>query len=409
MARTLAQPDLVSLAAGFVDYESLPVEPVRRAMEAIFGDSARAHAALQYGTTIGHGPLRAAVLERMLCADGRTAAELGLSPDRVVMTAGSNQLLFMVSDALLDPGDIVLCGAPTYFVYLGTIENLGARAFGVACDEHGLVPEALDDALARLAAAGELGRVKAIYVTTYYDNPSGVSVPAARRAAIIELAQRWSRSGRIYVIEDAAYRELRYAADDIPSLRSFDAAGDTVVHAGTFSKSFSPGVRVGWGILPPALLGPVLAAKGHIDFGSPNFNQLLMATVLELGLYDDHLVRLRAQYKQKLDATLRAAEAHLRGIEGVDWVAPTGGLYLWLRLPPEIDTGLEGPLFDRAVAEGVLYIPGEHCYPGHGTPRPRNMIRLSFGIPSAESIARGVAALGRAIRQVAGRARKSPC
>jgi len=400
MAKTLAHPELVSLAAGFVDHRSLPVEPTRQALDAIWSNPEEARAGLQYGTTIGYPPLREAVLERMLQADGRSRRDLSVSVDQVVITAGSNQLLYLVSDVLLDPGDVVICGAPSYFVYLGTVGNLGVRAVGVETDQHGLIPEAIDGELARLEAAGELGRVKAIYVTTYYDNPTGVTLTADRRAALVEIAQRWSRQSKIYVIEDVAYRELRYYEDDTPSLRAFDPDGETVVQAGTFSKSFSPGIRVGWGILPPGLVEPVLAQKGNLDFGSPNLNQHLMAKVLQMGLFDPHVERLRAGYREKIDAILGAADELLSPIEGIQWVRPAGGLYVWLRLPEAIDSGLSGPLFDRAVAEGVLYVPGGYCYPKLGRSPRKNMIRLSFGIQSCQGIRRGIEALARAIRQV---------
>jgi len=396
MAHALAQPELVSLAAGFVDYDTLPVEPTRQAFDAIWSDPRAARAALQYGTTLGHPPLREAIVDRMAQADNQTAQEINLSPDRVVVTAGSNQFLFLLADTILDPGDMVLCGAPSYFVFLGSLGSIGALAAGVEIDEHGLIPEALEDELARIEAAGELGRVKAIYVTTYCDNPSGVTMPAARRAALVEIAQRWSRHNKIYVIEDAAYRELRYYGDDVASMRSFDAAGDTVIHAGTFSKSYAPGVRVGWGILPPALLTPVLARKGHVDFGSPNFNQVLMATVLREDLFEPHLRQLRDGYRRKLDAMLDATDEFLDPI-GVEWVRPGGGLYVWLRLPEGIDTGMSAPLFDRAVREGVLYVPGEFCYASRGLGVKKNMIRLSFGMQSCESIRQGIEALARAI------------
>ena len=400
MAKTLAHPELVSLAAGFVDHQTLPAEPTRQALDAIWSDPEQVRAGLQYGTTIGYPPLREAVLERTLQADGCARRELNLSVDQVVITAGSNQLLYLVSDVLLDPGDVVLCGAPSYFVYLGTIGNLGVRAVGVETDRHGLIPEAIEAELARLEAAGELRRIKAIYVTTYYDNPSGVTLAAERRAALVEIAQRWSRQSKIYVIEDVAYRELRYYADDTPSLRAFDPEGETVVQAGTFSKSFSPGIRVGWGILPPRLVEPVLAQKGNLDFGSPTLSQHLMAKVLQMGLFDPHVERLRAGYREKIDVILGAADELLSPIEGIQWVRPTGGLYVWLRLPEAIDAGLSGPLFDRAVAEGVLYVPGEYCYPKLGQAPRKNMIRLSFGIQSCQGIRRGIEALARAIRQV---------
>jgi len=400
MARTLGQPELVSLAAGFVDHESLPVDSVRQALETVWADPDCARASLQYGTTAGYPPLREAILDRTLAADREIPRDTPPSLDQVVITAGSNQLLYLVSDALLDPGDVVLCGAPSYFVYLGTLMNLGARAVGVEVDKFGMIPEAIEQQFEQLQHAGELSRVKAIYLTTYFDNPTGITVSGRRRGQILEVAKRWSRCNRIYILEDIAYRELRYYGHEVPSLLAFDSEGDTVIQAGTFSKSFSPGVRVGWGILPPALVEPVLAAKGNFDFGSPNFNQVLMAGILQQGLFQDHVKRLRAAYRKKLDAMLAACDEFLGTIDGIEWVRPAGGLYLWLCLPDRLDTGLDGPLFGQAVAEGVLYVPGMYCFPAlkHGI--PRHMLRLSFGIPSCENIRRGIAALARAVKHV---------
>ncbi|MFZ5828529.1 MAG: PLP-dependent aminotransferase family protein [Planctomycetota bacterium] len=400
MARAIAQPELISLAAGFVDPATLPVELTQRALEAVWSDPQHARAALQYGTTLGHAGLRESLLNRMAAADGCTAAEIHARPDDVILTTGSNELLFLVSEVLLDPGDIVITASPSYYVYLGTLATLGARVYGAEIDEEGIVPEAVEDRLRQLEIEGELGRVKAIYVTTYSDNPTGLTLSIERRAALLEIAQRWSKHGRIYVIEDAAYRDLRYFGDDVPSLRSLDRHGHTVIHAGTFSKSFSPGVRVGWGILPRNLIGAVTSSKGNIDFGSPCLNQHLMAAVVELGMWDEHIARLRSNYRAKLAVTLAAAEEHLGSIAGVHWRAPQGGLYLWLDLPPSVDAGLHGPLFDQALVEGVLYIPGECCYPTDGAPVCRNTLRLSFGIPTAADLERGVEALARAIRYV---------
>jgi 2-aminoadipate transaminase len=400
MAKTLAHPEIVSLAAGFVDHQTLPAEPTRLALEAIWSKPDLAQAALQYSSTIGYPPLRAALLDRMLRADGLTAAQSHLSPGQVVITAGSNQFLHLLGDILLDPGDVVLCGAPTYFVYLGTLTSLGARAVGVETDSEGLIPDALDEQLARFQSDDQLHRVKAVYVTSYYDNPTGATTSADRRAALVDLVRRWSRTHKVYLIEDTAYRELRYYGDDAASMRSMDPDGDTVIVAGSFSKSYSPGIRIGWGILPPALVEPLLGAKGNFDFGSPNFNQVLMATVLEQGLFDAHVETVRARYRQKVEAVLDAAERFLRPVGAVDWVPPSGGLYLWLRLPEGVDTGLAGPLFDRAVAEGVLYLPGAVCFPAEGRAIPANTLRLCFGFPSCDAIRRGVAALGRAMGQV---------
>ena len=163
MAEALAGPELVSLAAGFVDQATLPVEATQEALAALWS-SPLARAALQYGTTIGYVPLREAIVARMAAADGSTGVRQAPSLDQVVITAGSNQLLHLVADTLLDPGDIVLCAAPSYFVFMATLANVGARTVGVEIDSDGMIPEALEQNWPRRKAAGELARVKAIYV-----------------------------------------------------------------------------------------------------------------------------------------------------------------------------------------------------------------------------------------------------
>ena len=408
MAYALENPSLISLAAGFVDPETLPADMARDALAALFQDPHAARAALQYGTTPGHPPLRELLLQRTRKFD---PAGPPLSLEQIVVTAGSNQLLHLVSESLLDPGDVVLCASPTYFVYLGLLAGIGARAVGVAGDGDGMIPEALDETLARFQSQGELPRVKAIYLVPYFDNPAGTTMSRQRRAAVVEIAKRWSRQTKIHVISDEAYRELRYEGEDLPSPRVWDDEADTVIVAGTFSKSFSPGIRVGWSILPQHLIEPVNEQKGNVDFGSPNFNQHLMAKVLELGLLEPHLARIRAGYAQKLAATLEAAQTHLGRLPGVEWFRPQGGLYVWVRLPEGMDAGMQGPLFKAAVREGVLYVPGEYCYPGAGEPVCRHSLRLSFGVQSCAKIQEGVEKLARAIEAVGsgtGRVRAAP-
>jgi 2-aminoadipate transaminase len=300
----------------------------------------------------------------------------------------------------MDPGDIVLCSAPSYFVYLGLLNGLGMRAVGVACDEQGMIPGELQRQIDQLAASGELPRVKALYLVSYCDNPRGVTVPAERRRELMEICAGSRHRPPIYVIDDMAYRPLQLTGQLPPSLLHFDPTGQQTIVAGTFSKSFSPGIRVGWGILPSQLVPPVCYQKGNIDFGSPNFNQHLMHRVLQLGLFDAHLERLRETYRGKLAACLRAAQASLGPLPGVRWVVPQGGLYVWLELPREVATGADGRLFQRAIQRGVLYVPGEYCYPEEGADRPRNMIRLSFGVPPEAAIEEGIAALGQAIVDV---------
>jgi len=340
-------------------------------------------------------------------SDGVSREEYGAAVEQVLVTAGSNQLLHLLSEVMLDPGDVVLCAAPTYFVVLGTLAGCGAQAMGVATDDHGMIPEALAEQFAAFHCRGQSNRVKLVYVVSYSDNPRGVTMPRERREQLLEVVDRHNRqvhSGgehpAVHVVADDAYRELRYgkeaAEEDVPSMRSMDDTRETVIHVETFSKSFSPGIRVGWGLLPEHLVGPLLEVKGNVDFGSPNLNQHVVHRAMERGLFDEHVANLRQTYRPKLEATLSAAKEHLAPL-GVESVLPSGGLYVWCELPPPMDAGPESELFAASLEEGMMYVPGELCFARTGEPVRRNTLRLSFGVQSPERIREGVAALARAI------------
>jgi len=310
-------------------------------------------------------------------------------------------LLSLVGEVLIDPGDIVFVAAPTYFVFLGTLNGLGARVISIPSDERGMQTELLENELQKIEAAGELSKVKLIYLVSYYENPTGISLSAERRQQAVEIAQRWSKSRRIFILEDAAYRELRYDGPELPSVWSFDPDRQTVILANTFSKSFSPGFRVGWGIVPTELVGPLNDRKGNEDFGSSNFCQHLLATMFGEGLYQDHVQLLRDTYCSKRDAMLAAAENWFSEISGVNWVHPHGGLYVWMSLPETLETGFDSPLFRRAAeVDKVMYVPGEVCYAGDPAGRPKNQMRLSFGTQDAEGIELGMQRLSQAVRAV---------
>jgi 2-aminoadipate transaminase len=341
--------------------------------------------------------LRQQVLQSWAAREGIEPASRGLSPEHVILTTGSQQFLELVSEVMLDPGDIVLVPAPTYFVYLGTLANLGVRAVGVKMDDEGICLDSLDSRLEELEAAGELGRVKLIYVTSYFQNPTGISLAEDRRPQLVEIARRWSRKQRIFVLEDAAYRDLCYSGPDLHSVRYFDEAGDTVIFTQTFSKSCSPGLRVGYGLLPECLREPVSSLKGNHDFGSASFNQCVISALIARGLYEKHVARLIESYRRKLGVVLAAADEFFSGFAGVEWVRPKGGLYVWMTLPEGIDTGRHGELFRRALEEGVMYVPGEYCYPPQNGVAPRNHMRLSFGVQSEEGLREGMRRLAIAV------------
>lgn len=398
MARALSAPDLVSLAAGFVDQATLPDQEAFQAIESILSDEVEGRRALQYGTTRGDLDLRRRLVRLLETSDGNPAGAFEGVLDRVVVTSGSQQLLYLLAEVLLDPGDIVLVEAPTYFVFMGVLKARGATILGVETDEGGLKVEALEATLSDLEQKGLLDRVKFLYTISEHSNPTGLSLRGDRRQSVVDTVRRWSTRNRIYILEDSAYRGLTYTGSEPPSVWSLDEPNETVILARTFSKTFSPGLKIGYGVLPEPLIGPVLNLKGNHDFGSSHFAQRVLERVLSLGLYEPHVASLVETYRSKRDALLEALQTHLGPFgDSVRWTRPNGGLYVWLTLPEGIDTGLDGTFFQRCLEEGVLYVPGSLAYPdGPGT-YPRNQARLSFGVATETAIDEGIRRLSRAL------------
>ncbi len=399
--QAVENPEVVSLAAGLVDPELLPVAETRAALDKLLADEQRAKQMLQYGTIMGAEFLREQLIDHLAHIEKRSRDDLNIDINRIVLTTGSQQLLSLVGEVLFNPGDICLVAAPTYFVFLSTLNGLGACTISVETDDGGMQPEALESKLEQLEAEGELDRVKLIYLVSYYDNPSGLSLSEERRSAIVEIVQRWSKRNQIVILEDAAYRELRYDGPTFSSVWSFDESQETVILGQTFSKSFSPGLRVGFGVVPSQLVKPICDRKGNEDFGSANFNQHLIATVLEQGLYQPHVEHILNSYRAKRDCMLDAVDKYFSGLTGVRWVHPHGGLYVWMTLPENVDTGFDGPLFNHATkVQNVMYVPGDLCYAIDPPQRPRNHLRLSFGVQTLEGIELGVQRLSNAVHSI---------
>lgn len=405
MKLALERPEVVSLAAGFVDQQSLPTRATAAAVAQILGDEPAGRAALQYGTTIGDEALRAILVERLEVQHGVPPGTYRKAVGRTVLTTGSAQLIYLVGEALLDPGDIVIVESPTYFVFLGPLETRGARAIRTPIDEGGLRLDALERTFEAIRDRGELGRVKLLYTIPEHANPTGISLADDRRKPLLDLVRRWSEAAgrRIPILEDSAYHGLSYGRNEARSLWSLDPEGETVILARTFSKTYSPGMKLGYGVLPADLVDPVLSIKGNHDFGTSNLVQKLVRLVLANGEYDRHVERLKALYARKRDVFLEAIDRHFEPLrDRVSWTRPEGGLYVWMTLPEGVDAGFDGPLFSRCLAEGVIYVPGEFAFAPEPTPPPRNHLRLSFGVPDEATLAEGARRLAGAVRATIG-------
>jgi 2-aminoadipate transaminase len=401
MAAAMGDPHLINFAAGLVDPLTLPVEATRRIVNTIFADDRRARAALQYDTTLGLASLRQAALRHLEKLEQKSAADFGLSEREIVITTGSQQALYLIGDVLIDPGDIVIAANPCYFVYTGTLASLGATVLTVAMTDDGIDVEAIEQLLTRLERENRLERVKLIYTTSYYQNPTGLTLCAAARPRLLEIARRFSKRQRILILEDAAYRELRYDGPALPSIKSLDRENRYTILTQTFSKPFAPGLKTGYTAMPADLMEAILHQKGNHDFGSPSLTQHIAVEAMTSGLYDQHVRKLCDSYRAKRDAMLDSLSKHIPASAGISWTHPAGGLYIWVTLPVGTDSSRGSPLFQRCVENGVLYVPGDYCFqPDENGVLPRHHLRLSFGQVAPEQIGPGIERLSQAVAAI---------
>ncbi|MEM8874003.1 MAG: PLP-dependent aminotransferase family protein [Planctomycetota bacterium] len=400
MAAAVENPDIISFAAGLVDPRTLPVMPVRKIVDDLLGNDERGRVVMQYGTTHGFAELRQLLHQHLCDIDGVDYTAQGVTPDHLVTATGSQQAIYMLADVLADPGDIGICCQPDYFVYTGTLQSIGVEVVGVPMDEGGMCVEALERSFEELKHQNRLQLVRFVYVQTYHQNPTGLTLAADRRPAILELVKKYSALAghRIIIIEDAAYRELTYEGPEDqpwapPTIKSLDVGNEYVALSQTFSKPFAPGIKLGYAALPGAVLDAVLQQKGNHDFGSANLAQHIAAEALRTDVYADQLKALHDGYRAKMHAMLDALKRHMP--DGVTWTHPRGGLYVWATLPESIDTARESALFADCVKRGVMYVPGDYCYTGANT--PRNQMRLSFGVVPIDKIELGIERLAAAV------------
>jgi 2-aminoadipate transaminase len=399
MHTALARPKLISLAAGFTDNTTLPVELSRRLLNEILRVPQTGQPALQYGTTVGAENLRQLTAAHLQKLDGGN--DQAHSPERVIISGGSQQLLYMTLEALCDEGDIVLVEDPTYFVFISILQSRGIRARGVKLERDGLDLAHLEKILTQLKKTGELHRVKALYLVTYFQNPTGATTSLAKKSAALKLLKKFeSAAGHpIYLLEDAAYRELRFDDGvDVPTALTLPSAATRVIYAGTYSKPYAPGARVGFGILPEPLFTAVQCIKGNHDFGTANLLQQLVARALASGLYDQHVVKVQKNYARKARVMKLALAEHFPA--SVEIWESGGGLYFWARLPKGIATGMKSKVFQAALKNDVLYVPGELCYAEDSTRhKPNNEMRISFGSANEKNIREGIRRLGAVLRR----------
>src|SRR5258706_10110817 len=269
-------------------------------------------------------------------------------------------MLYMATEALCGPGDIVLVEDPTYFVYLSIVQSHGLDARGIRMQQDGLDLDHLESVLQKLKKTNQLRRLKLLYLVSYYQNPTAITTSYEKKVAAVKLLRKYERAAGhpIYLLEDAAYRELRFDGEPTPSALAMDH-GDRVIYAGTYSKPFATGTRVGFGLLPEPVLTSALRIKGNHDFGTSNLLQQLLAAALATGQYEQHVARLQKRYARKAHLMRNALTERFPDM--VKWREPEGGLYFWAQLPKHCKTGSKSKVFESALKAKVLYVPGAMC------------------------------------------------
>ena len=374
-----SRPEVVSLAGGAPYIAALPLDAVGE----MLGRLGAEHGAttLQYGIGQGTLELRERICE-VMALSGIDAA-CGASPEDVVVTVGGQQALDLVARLFLDPGDVVLAEGPTYVGALGVFQAAQAQVVHVRMDDDGLIPEALETAIADLARAGR--RVKFLYTIPTYQNPTGVTLSEERRERVLDICER----AGLLVVEDDPYGQLGFEGEAPAPLRA--RRRDGVFYLSTFSKTFAPGLRVGWILAPHAVRDKLVIASEAQILCPSGYAQAAVSTYLGTMPWREQLKVYREVYRERRDAMLTALEDLMPA--GTTWTTPGGGLFVWTTLPDGLDSKAMMP---RAIAARVAYVPGTGFYAdGAGS----GHMRLNFSFPSPERIREGVRRLAGVMEQ----------
>lgn len=368
------RPEIVSLAGGMPNIRDLPLGDIADNL----GDLIRSNGTqvMQYGS--GQGELR---MREHMCSV-MALEGIDADPDDVVVSAGSQQALDLVSRIFLDPGDVVLAESPSYVGALGTFLSYEAEVVHVGSDEHGLNPASLRETVTNLRAQGR--RVKFLYTIPNYNNPSGLTQPWERRAELLEACEELE----VLVVEDNPYGLLSLDAEPINAMRSVNT---DVIYLGSFSKTFAPGFRVGWVVAPHAVREKLVLAQESATLCPPVFSQFAISNYLETSDWQGQIGLYRDMYRTRRDTMLAALEECMP--DGCSWTRPSGGFFVWVTLPEGIDAQAMLP---RGVNARVAFVPGDAFYAdGQGT---RN-VRLSYCFPTSDDIRVGVERFASVVRR----------
>jgi len=366
--KTMADPDLISFSGGMPAAEAFPVAEFQQAAQRVLAEDAST--ALQYSVTEGYLPLRE------FLANWMREKGIDAQVDNILIVNGSQQALNFIGRLFVDPGDLILTGNPTYLGALMSWRGYGARYVTVPVDDEGMCVGRVDGVLAENPA-------KFIYVLPNFHNPAGVTLTEARRRRLAEVAAAHG----VFIVEDDPYGELRFEEEAMPPVAAMDSGN--VLYTSTFSKTLSPGIRLGWVTAPEPIIRKLVQAKQGSDLHTSIFIQMIAYDILSRGCLPDHVKFIQDMYRERRDVMLAAIEEHFP--PGITWNKPKGGLFLWLHLPEHVDSV---ELLKKALVEKVAFIPGHVFFPNGGG---KNYLRLNFSSSSPDKIREGIRRLGRVL------------
>jgi DNA-binding transcriptional MocR family regulator len=370
--RIADRPAAISLALGAPDLRLLSLDHLHEALETALSRLG--------AESVGNVPIQGAEVLREGVAARLRAHNIPIEPDGVMVLHGATQGLDLLLRLLTEPGDVILTEVPTYFGALLTFQAHGLRVIGVPMDHDGMVVDQVEFLLTRY-------RPRLIYTVPTFQNPTGATMSLPRRERLLSLAKHY----QVPIIEDDPFSELYFESPPPPAIKSFDGHGH-VLYLGTVSKMLGPGLRVGWLAAPRPIVELGVQLRRLTDLQPAALNQMVVAEFINRGWLDEHLVAAREAYARRCLALHEALGRYLP--KDAMWRRPAGGLFLWLELPPEISAD---DLLLVTEAQGVVFMPGRPLYPS--TAR-HNVCRLNFTVPSEETIDRGVAVMGSAVRRM---------
>lgn len=365
--------DVISFAGGLPDPQLFPIEEIKEVAKVVLTDVGAK--ALQYTTTEGYSPLREWISKRMNEHLGTT-----IDQDNILITHGSQQVLDLSGKVFLDEGDVVLCESPTYLAAVSAFKAYGCKFIEIPTDEDGMVMDSLEYTLKHAK------HTKLIYVIPTFQNPTGKTWSLERRKELAELSAKFD----VAVIEDNPYGELRFEGKSLPAVKSFDSCGN-ILYAGSFSKIFCPGLRIGWIAGDKEIIRKYVLVKQGVDLQCNTLAQMMTYEYLNRYDIDKHIERIIEIYKQRRNVAVECIERYFP--ENIKFTHPEGGLFMWIELPEYISAH---DILAKSLERKIAFVPGGSFFP---VKHKENTFRLNYSNMSEDKIEKGLKILGEILNE----------